>query len=227
VASGETLHIRYRQRADVIRTAYRGRFYHDDPAHDLHGQFATGSQCANALALARGGRSDVIYDMINQDEKPGYGYQLRQGATSLTESWDANHGASQNHFMLGQIIEWFYRCLVGIEPDPAEPAFRRVMIRPQPVGELTWAEASYESIRGMIRVRWERCDSRFTLQVTIPANTRATVHVPAEPESPVTEGGAAAHESPGVTFLRREGDRMVYDIESGSYRFESRCVLGP
>ena len=58
---------------------------------------------------------EVIYDMINQDEKPGYGYQLKKGATSLTEAWDANHQASHNHFMLGHITEWFYKDLVGID----------------------------------------------------------------------------------------------------------------
>ena len=60
----------------------------------------------------------MIYDMINQDERPGYGYQLKKGATSLTEAWDANHHASHNHFMLGHITEWFYKDLVGIDTDP-------------------------------------------------------------------------------------------------------------
>jgi alpha-L-rhamnosidase len=65
-------------------------------------------------ALADGGRSDVIFDINNQSDKPGYGYQLKKGATSLTEAWDAGRGSSQNHFMLGQIQEWFYHDLAGI-----------------------------------------------------------------------------------------------------------------
>ena len=72
-------------------------------------------------ALAEGGRSDVIFDMNHQSERPGYGYQLARGATSLTEAWDANPRSSQNHFMLGQIIEWFYGDLAGLAPDPAGP----------------------------------------------------------------------------------------------------------
>jgi hypothetical protein len=254
----------YRQAAQAIRAAYRQRFYHGDPTDKLAGQFGTGSQCSNALALvmglanenerpglvealvqdirargnavtagdvgfrflllalAQGGRSDVIYDMINQDDKPGYGYQLKQGATSLTESWDANHGASHNHFMLGQIIEWFYRYLVGIDMDPSAPGFKRVVIRPQPVGDLTWAQGTYESIRGPISVRWERQQEQFILKVTIPANTRATIHVPTGPNSNVMENGLPASQSEGVTFLRQAGDRTLYAIESGSYQFESR-----
>ena len=78
-------------------------------------------------ALAMEGRSDVIFDMNNQSEKPGYGYQLKMGATSLTEKWDASVGSfgSQNHFMLGQINEWFFNDLVGIAPDPLAPGSRQ------------------------------------------------------------------------------------------------------
>jgi hypothetical protein len=174
-------------------------------------------------ALAQGGRSDVIYDMINQDDRPGYGYQLKRGATSLTEAWDANHHASHNHFMLGHIVEWFYKDLVGIDTDPAAPGFKRIIIRPNPVGDLTWAEATYRSVRGPISVRWDRDDERFKLHVTIPANTTATVYLPARDKdaAAVTEGGAAAAESPGVRFVGREADRAVFAIESGSYTFQS------
>ena len=78
------------------------------------------------LALAEGGRSDVIFDMNNQSEKPGYGYQLKKGATSLTEAWNAGRGSSQNHFMLGQIMEWFYHDVAGIGGDPAGPGFKKL-----------------------------------------------------------------------------------------------------
>jgi alpha-L-rhamnosidase len=172
-------------------------------------------------ALAQAGQSEVIYDMIRQDEKPGYAYQLKTGATSLTESWDASRGASQNHFFLGQIVEWFYKDLVGIGSDPAGPGFKKIVIKPSPVGDLKWAKASYDSIRGPITVRWDHEAGRFQLQVTIPANTTATVYLPAEADSEVTEGGVPAAASTGVRFLRREGNRAVYAIESGSYTFKS------
>jgi alpha-L-rhamnosidase len=174
------------------------------------------------LALAQANRSDVIYRIINQDDKPGYGYQLKKGATSLTEAWDANDKSSHNHFMLGQIIEWFYKDLVGIDTDPAAPGFEKIRIHPNPVGDLTWAEARYESVHGPIAVRWDReGGNRFRLDVTIPANTTATVYVPNRTGSPVLEGGAAANQQPGVTFLRNEGDRAVFTVASGHYRFES------
>ncbi|WP_428940854.1 family 78 glycoside hydrolase catalytic domain [Fontivita pretiosa] len=174
-------------------------------------------------ALAEGGRSDVIYRMINQDTKPGYGYMLKKGATSLTESWDANGTSSHNHFMLGHITEWFYKDLAGIDVDPAGPGFKRIVIRPQPVGDLKWVQASYESIHGLIEVRWERDEQRLVLRATIPANTTATVHVPLmRSDAAVYEGDLPAEQSPGVKLLQRQGDRAIFAIESGSYVFEAR-----
>ena len=249
----------YAELAAKIRTSYNSQFFNPDS-----GSYASGSQCANALALefgiarpadrsrvlaalvadverhgnaitagdvgfrfvlqalAHGGRSDIVYKMINQDGKPGYAYQLRHGATSLTEAWDANEYSSQDHFMLGQIVEWFYRDLAGIGADPAAPGFRKIVLRPQPVGDLTWVDASYASIRGPVSVRWERDGARFTLKASIPPNTTATLYLPVEKDAGVTEGGAPAEGRPGVAFLQREGDRNVYSIESGSYEFVSQ-----
>jgi alpha-L-rhamnosidase len=172
-------------------------------------------------ALAQGGESEVIYAMINQDEKPGYGYQLKKGATSLTEAWDANHNASHNHFMLGHITEWFYKDLVGIDNDPAAPGFENIVIKPTPVGDLKWAEASYNSIRGPIKCRWERDGDKFKLKFEIPANATATVYLPADEASNDTEGGKPIGEISGVKFDRREGDRNVYSVGSGNYEFAS------
>lgn len=177
-------------------------------------------------ALARGGRSDVIYRMINQTEKPGYGYQLKSGATSLTESWDANLASSHNHFMLGQVTEWFYKDLAGIDVDPAGPGFKKILLHPSPIGNLASVEASYDSIHGPISLRWERVGDRFTLKAEIPANTTATVFLPAREGAAVLEDGAAAERSAGVTCLRREGDRAVFFIESGRYTFETQWA-GP
>lgn len=170
-------------------------------------------------ALAENGRADVIYDMINQDERPGYGYQLKMGATSLTEGWDANTRASHNHFMLGHITEWFYKDLVGIASDPEKPGYRNCIIKPCPVGDLAWAEGTHHSIRGPIRVRWQRTDGEFKLQVAVPAGTTATVFVPAEVAEQITESGKPADESEGVSLLGTSDGRVKLQIESGEYEF--------
>ncbi len=242
--------------ADQIGTAFNAKFY-NATTH----QYATGSQCANAIplvmalvppadrdavlanlvsdvetrgltagdvgyryllrALADGGRSDVIFAINNQSEKPGYGYQLNHGATSLTEAWDAGGSSSQNHFMLGQINEWFYHDLAGIQCDPAGPGFRKIIIKPAVVGDLTEAGARYDSINGPISSAWKREGARLTLAVTIPANTTATVYVPAKNGTAITESDQPVARAPNVRFLRMENNTAICEIGSGHYLFSS------
>jgi hypothetical protein len=171
-------------------------------------------------ALAEGGRSDVIFDMNNQSGKPGYGYQLKKGATSLTEAWDANPSSSQDHFMLGQIMEWFYANLAGIQFDPAAPGFKKVIIHPQPVGDVTWVKAAYHSLHGRIACDWKKADGKFILDLEIPANTTATVYLPAQNKDNVLESGVRAAKAPGVHFLRQKNDVAVFAVGSGTYHFE-------
>ena len=161
-------------------------------------------------ALADGGRSDVIFDINNQSEKPGYGMQLKRNATSLTEAWDAAPGPSQNHFMLGQIQEWFYHDLAGIRPGGA--GFKPIIIAPQPAGDVAWVKASYDSICGKIVSRWKRRGEKFTLEISIPANTTAKVFVPAT--SPAAATGTA-----GAKFERMENGCAIFNVGSGEYTF--------
>lgn len=172
-------------------------------------------------ALAEGGRSDVIFDMNHQSGKPGYGYQLARGATSLTEAWDANPQSSQNHFMLGQIVEWFYGDLAGLAPDPAFPGFERVRIRPQPVPGVTWVKAAHASPRGRVSVAWRQEEGTFHLDVELPPNTSAEVSFPAADVSNLREGGVPVGQAKGVRFLRQEDGRVVLAIDSGRYALSS------
>jgi hypothetical protein len=172
-------------------------------------------------ALADNGHSDVIYELNNQSDKPGYGYQLKMGATSLTEKWDASVGSfgSQNHFMLGQINEWFYHDLAGIQSDPDGHGFKKIVIHPTIVGNLTWVKGKYDSVRGPITTEW-KCDAKnLTLDLAIPPNTTATVFIPAQSPEEVTENGVVAVKSRGVRFLRLENGSAVFEIAPGKYRF--------
>jgi hypothetical protein len=163
----------------------------------------------------------VIFDMNHQSEKPGYGYQLAQGATSLTEAWNADRRSSQNHFMLGHIVEWLYHDLAGLGIDPSAPGFKRIRVRPQPVGGIGWVKASLDTIRGRVTTQWSRRDGRFSLEVVIPANTSATVYVPvrdgAHVEVSARTGGTEAQQ------VGKEGDRVVFAVASGTWVFTSDC----
>jgi hypothetical protein len=174
------------------------------------------------LALADSGHSDIIFDLNNQSDKPGYGYQLKMGATSLTEKWDTSISGgfgSQNHFMLGQINEWFFHDLVGIQCDPDSAGFKKIVIHPAIVGDLTWVKGKYDCVRGPITTEWKRNAKKFALDVTVPPNTTATVFVPARSVDEVREGGVAAGKLPGVKFLRLEDGCAVFEVASGQYEF--------
>ncbi len=172
------------------------------------------------LALAEAGRSDLIFRIATNPDMPGYAYQLAQGATALAESWTAQTGASQNHFFLGQIVEWMYADLVGIRPDSRQPGFKHILLRPAPIDALTWAEASHDTVRGTVSVRWERAEGKLRYRVTLPPNTTATLMLPAKDDN-VTEGGGSVWDAKGVKWLRRNGQRVVLELQSGSYVFES------
>ena len=244
--------------AGQIRAAFNQKFF--NPAS---GQYGTGSQCANSLAvvmdlvepanraavikaivedvrrhgnaltagdvgyryllraLADNGRSDVIFAMNNQSAKPGYGYQLKQGATSLTEKWDASVGnfGSQNHFMLGQINEWFFHDLAGIQPDPQAAGFKHFIVHPNIVGNLTEVKASYDSVRGKIVSEWGLTNDTLQLHVIVPANTTATIEVPTHNQNSVTESGKPVAESGGIALASFQNGFASYRVGSGDYTF--------
>ncbi|MEP7278713.1 MAG: family 78 glycoside hydrolase catalytic domain, partial [Bacteroidota bacterium] len=129
-------------------------------------------------ALEDAGRSDVIFDMNSRNDVPGYGYQLAHGATALTESWQAYPTESNNHFMLGHLMEWFYAGLCGIKQAPGSVGYKNIVIRPQPVGDITNAKAEYHSVYGYIKTSWRKTTTGFVLQVSIPPNTTAEIYLP-------------------------------------------------
>jgi hypothetical protein len=144
-----------------------------------HGNRLTTGDVGNRYlfqALALNGENELMYLMNNHDDAPGYGFQLKFGVTTLTEQWDPRKGNSWNHFMMGQIDEWFFRSLAGIEPSA--PGFKEFTIQPHVTGDLTYIKADHETLYGTIIVEWKRENSRFHLSVNIPVNTKATVILP-------------------------------------------------
>jgi len=111
-----------------------------------------------------------------------------------------------------------FREIAGIRADPSGPGFEKVIIRPV-FGNLTWATARYDSIRGPIDSDWKREANRLALRVSIPVNTTATVYLPAKTAEAITENGKPLAQAPGVKFLRIEGNHALVSIESGEYSF--------
>jgi hypothetical protein len=171
--------------------------------------------------LADHGRSDVVFRMHNMSDRPGYGWHLTHGETTLTETWNCGP-ISHNHFMLGHILEWFYRDVAGLRADPERPAFEHFFVRPDAfVGDLTWAHARYDSIRGRITVDWKLEGERVLLDVVVPPNTTASIELPtAHPESVLESGGPAAS-ARGVTAAGVIAGRARFEVVSGRYRFDA------
>lgn len=172
-------------------------------------------------ALAIQGRSDIIFDMNNQTDKPGYGYQLKMGATSLTEKWDAGVGnfGSQNHFMLGQINEWFFSNLIGLNTDETATGFRKFTIKPAITGDITWVKGGFHSISGEIMVEWKRKNKTLELTVTVPPNTRASIHLPATSPAVVMESGKPVMGKQGMKVQPAANNSVICEVGSGKYFF--------
>ncbi len=170
-------------------------------------------------ALEDNGRSDVIYNMNSNAGRPGYGYQISRGATALTESWQGNDNASNNHMMLGHIMEWFYSGLAGIKPAKNTVAFKEIVINPQPVGDITAAQGSYDSPYGTISGKWKKDADRFELIVEIPVNSTAVIYLPAKETARITEGGKVITGMKDLKFLRFENGKALIQVGSGKYIF--------
>jgi hypothetical protein len=164
--------------AEADREAVFSNLLADIKAHD--GKLTTGDVGNRYLfqTLAMFGRNDVMYTMHNHEETPGYGFQLKFGATTLTEQWDPRQGSSWNHFMMGQIDEWFFRSLAGIDIRTTHRDGQKIVIRPAVVGDLSYVKATTRTLHGAIATDWTRSGNDFRLNVSIPVGDSAEVYLP-------------------------------------------------
>lgn len=139
--------------------------------------------------------------------------EILRHSTKKLRHWELT-SRSRSHFLMGMVEEWLFEDVAGIEADA--PGFKRVVIRPVLGGGLD--EASGDSVYGEIESEWEIDDDRFTLEVTVPVNTSATVYVPTGDPDSVTEGGVPADRAEAVRFVRPDDG---YAVGSGEYRFAS------
>ncbi|NEW81991.1 MAG: family 78 glycoside hydrolase catalytic domain [Mariniphaga sp.] len=167
-------------------------------------------------ALEEGGGSQLLFDMNFRDDVPGYGFQLKKGATALTESWPALEEVSNNHLMLGHIMEWFYTGLGGIKQEETGVAFNNIVIRPEIVGDITWVKSSYQSVYGLIRSDWKKELNVLEMKIEIPSNTSATIYLPTNQEGSVTENGRK------TTVLKTADGNCFCKVGSGCYVFRMR-----
>jgi alpha-L-rhamnosidase len=178
--------------------------------------------------LTETGNLDVAYRLLFNDTFPSWGYSIKNGATTIWERWDGwteekgfqDPGMNSfNHYAFGSVGRWLFDTVAGIDTDG--PGYKKIIIRPVP-GAITRATASYDSINGKIVSNWQLEDGIFTLNVVIPANTNATVYIPAESAKNITESGRPATKAEGVRFLRIKQGKAVFAVGSGRYEFISK-----
>ena len=180
--------------------------------------------------LMESGRDDLIYPMVDKEDFPSWGYMLRKGATTLWEAWSEPNSLLHSSFLF--VGAWFIQGVLGIQPDPAHPGFRKFLIRPGIIdpAKLSWAKGHHDSIRGRISVSWKWSDEHLVLSVTVPPNTCAQIHLPTSNRASVMEANRPVAQCPEVTVVGTENRRLVLEVGSGQYEFTAElkdpCVLG-
>jgi alpha-L-rhamnosidase len=157
--------------------------------------------------LMEADRNDLLFEMTTKRDYPGWGYMLANGATTSWEGWT---GQSHIHDTLISIGAWFTEGIAGIRSDGTSPGFKHFIIKPAVVGDLTFAKARYRSIHGDIVSDWRIDNGTFTLSVTVPPGTTATVVVPGQ-------GPVRTRTSPSKG---RAGDRR-FEVAAGTHTFEA------
>ncbi len=192
-----------------------------------HGHHSTGIFGSRHVywALGRAGYGETVLNMLRQTTYPSIGYLLSIGATTLWESWDRDESAgahgprSHNHPMQGGFDAWFYNGMGGINPDPDNPGFKHIIFRPQLYDDLEYARARYSSIRGLISSEWRKDSGQFIWDLSIPANTAATIYLPGASVEDMSEGGHPLTSCEGIQISGYEAPFTEVKVGSGTYHF--------
>jgi alpha-L-rhamnosidase len=176
--------------------------------------------------LHAAGQDDVAYKTLLTKTAPSWLYPVTVGATTIWEQWVGWDGKtakggmnSLNHYSFGAVGEYLFSMVGGIQPDA--PGYQKIKIAPVIREGLTWANTRYDSIRGRIISNWKREAGKLTMEVTIPANTSATIYIPTSDINTVTEGGQPVAQAKGVKCIKMEAGAAVYKVDAGSYRFQA------
>ena len=177
--------------------------------------------------LSSNGYSETAYDLLLQQTYPSWLYPVKMGATTIWERWDGEKTDSTfqdagmnsfNHYAYGAIGDWMYRVSAGIETMGA--GYKHIIIQPHPTSKLAYSKATFESSYGTIASGWERKDGKVIVKVKIPANTTATIILPASDQNKVTETGKALSQNTYLTDIKFSDNQITMQAGSGDYSFE-------
>jgi alpha-L-rhamnosidase len=182
-------------------------------------------------ALSDNGYVGHAYKLLQNNQYPSWLYPIDQGATSIWERLNGytvengfggnNSMNSFNHYSFGAVGQWMMAYSLGIQRD--QPGFKSFILQPEPdpTGEMTWAEGYYDSMYGRIYSKWSLEEDRMKYNAIVPANSSATLFLPASSSDLIMENGIPAVEAEGIEFLRFENGQAVFSLESGQYTFQT------
>jgi alpha-L-rhamnosidase len=179
--------------------------------------------------LSRFGHADMAFTLLMQESYPSWLYPVKMGATTIWERWNGirTDGSfevpsmnSFNHYAYGAIGDWMYRAVAGLDTDESEPGYRHIVVKPHVGGGLTMARATLETYYGTTVSGWEWKDGRLRVSVTVPPNTKATVHLPTASHVSVTESGRSLTGSKDCSIGEAKDGRVTVTCGSGTYVFE-------
>jgi len=178
--------------------------------------------------LTRFGYDSVAYKLLLQGTYPSWLYPVKMGATTIWERWDGIKPDSTfetpsmnsfNHYSYGAIGDWMYRTVAGIDTYADEPGYKHIKIMPHIGGNLTYANADLKTYYGTVSAHWKLDNGKLQLDVEIPANTKATVNIPAKNADEITEGDNALSSSKDIKVEGTENGYVVLNVGSGKYHF--------
>jgi alpha-L-rhamnosidase len=178
--------------------------------------------------LTRFGYDDVAYKLLLQDTYPSWLYPVKMGATTIWERWDGIKPDSTfetpsmnsfNHYSYGAIGDWMYRTVAGIDTYTDAPGYRHIKIMPHIGGDLAYANADLKTYYGTVSSHWKKNNDQLELDVTIPANTKATIYIPAKSVDAVKENGAVLSSVSDLKIIATENNYVVVEAGSGKYHF--------
>jgi alpha-L-rhamnosidase len=171
--------------------------------------------------LADTGHADLACSLLLRTEYPSWGYMIAQGATTLWERWNSDHGDlsmnSYNHPDFGAVCSFLFRRLAGI--GAVAPGFQTIEVRPVLDSRIRRCGGEYDSIMGRISTDIsQQTDGGLTLEVTLPANTEALIYLPASKHAVLKEGRRTISRRGDVRLVRRDDKEAVVSVGSGTYR---------
>jgi len=179
--------------------------------------------------LSENGYTDVAYMLLLQTDYPSWLYPISKGATTIWEHWDGikpdgtfwnDDMNSFNHYAYGAIGDWLYRVVAGINIDEEKPGYKHIILKPQPGGNLDFVNSEIDSMYGKIKSEWILKQNKIRFNITIPANTTATLELPFATFKILNENSDLIEQKEGILKVDYIDDTVQIEVGSGDYSFE-------